>query len=257
MTMGNHRASGYWKHRFTMLESANLEPNGSNSRPGIRFWVAFALIVVLPSIHFVAADSASAQQDGVAATQLISLRTEIIELTTDKPLDNQTLAQASDAVLEMEQGNGQIAVVDDRNTDRIKERLGNHGTLQTKARPVLTTGSGRLSSISEGEHFPIKLPKGPREMEFDWKFNGAHIAIVPTLRSNGKIHVKLQINNSGVDARNEMNLNGVRVPAFCQHRTDWEGEVDAGNCIVVVAKAACPQPESHRYLIAMVRPTVN
>ncbi|MBB1599331.1 type II and III secretion system protein family protein [Variovorax sp. UMC13] len=111
--------------------------------------------------------------------------------------------------------------------------LEGNGLARVLAEPTLVTTSGQSASFLSGGELPIPVPQGLGSTTIEYKPFGIGLTVTPTVLSNDRIVLKVAPEVSDIDYSNQVNLNGVPVPAISTRRADTTVELGDGESFIV------------------------
>ena len=112
--------------------------------------------------------------------------------------------------------------------------LQTRGLFQSLAEPNLVSESGKEASFLAGGEFPIPVVQGSNNgIAIQFKEFGVRLNFTPTVRGEGRIHLKVRPEVSTLDFANGVVLNGFRIPALSTRRTETELELRDGQTFAI------------------------
>lgn len=111
--------------------------------------------------------------------------------------------------------------------------LEGNGLARVLAEPTLVTTSGQSASFLSGGELPIPVPQGLGSTTIEYKPFGIGLTVTPTVLSNDRIVLKVAPEVSDIDYSNQVNLNGVPVPAISTRRADTTVELGDGESFII------------------------
>lgn len=111
--------------------------------------------------------------------------------------------------------------------------LEGNGLARVLAEPTLVTTSGQSASFLSGGELPIAVPQGLGSTTIEYKPYGIGLTVTPTVLSNDRIVLKVAPEVSDLDYANQIDLNGVPVPAISTRRADTTVELGDGESFII------------------------
>lgn len=111
--------------------------------------------------------------------------------------------------------------------------LEGNGLARVLAEPTLVTTSGQSASFLSGGELPIAVPQGLGSTTIEYKPYGIGLTVTPTVLSDDRIVLKVAPEVSDLDYANQVDLNGVPVPAISTRRADTTVELGDGESFII------------------------
>ena len=109
--------------------------------------------------------------------------------------------------------------------------------LQVLAEPTLSTMSGVAARFLSGGEFPVPVVQGTSStgasVSITYKPYGVKVDFLPTVNTDGTIHMKIAPEVSALDYTNSVTLSGTTVPALSTRRAETEVELRDGDTYAI------------------------
>lgn len=117
--------------------------------------------------------------------------------------------------------------------DALIDAMDTQGMVSVLAEPNLTALSGETASFLAGGEFPVPVGVDDNEIEIQFKQFGVSLAFTPTVRSAGRINLKLRSEVSQLSEAAGIILNSIEVPGLTTRRADTTIELASGQSFAV------------------------
>ena len=115
----------------------------------------------------------------------------------------------------------------------ILSLLESNGLSKTLAEPTLVAMSGQEARFLAGGEFPIPVSTGLGAVGIQWKKFGIILNFVPTVVSDGILHLKLSAEVSDVDASRSVTIAGFTVPALTSRQSETTVRLSDGQSFAI------------------------
>jgi pilus assembly protein CpaC len=115
----------------------------------------------------------------------------------------------------------------------ILSLLESNGLSKTLAEPTLVAMSGQEAKFLAGGEFPIPVSTGLGAVGIQWKKFGIILNFVPTVVSDGILHLKLSAEVSDVDASRSVTIGGFTVPALTSRQSETTVRLSDGQSFAI------------------------
>lgn len=115
----------------------------------------------------------------------------------------------------------------------ILSLLESNGLSKTLAEPTLVAMSGQEAKFLAGGEFPIPISTGLGAVGIQWKKFGIILNFVPTVVSDGILHLKLAAEVSDVDASRSVTIAGFTVPALTSRQSETTVRLSDGQSFAI------------------------
>jgi pilus assembly protein CpaC len=115
----------------------------------------------------------------------------------------------------------------------ILSLLESNGLSKTLAEPTLVAMSGQEAKFLAGGEFPIPVSTGLGAVGIQWKKFGIILNFVPTVVSDGILHLKLAAEVSDVDASRSVTIAGFTVPALTSRQSETTVRLSDGQSFAI------------------------
>ncbi len=96
------------------------------------------------------------------------------------------------------------------------------GHAKILAKPKLVSASGGKASFLVGGQIPIPVSQQLGQVTIIWKDYGVKLSVAPTVRSDGRIALKVSPEVSALDYSNSIKINGFLIPALTTREAETE-----------------------------------
>jgi len=124
----------------------------------------------------------------------------------------------------------------DLNLGVLIQALQQQNVLQILAEPDLIAVDGKESSFLAGGEFPFPIVNGvggTQTITIQFKEFGIRLKFLPTVMSNGYIHLRVAPEVSELDFTNALSIQGTVIPALSTRRAETEFELQDGQSFVI------------------------
>jgi pilus assembly protein CpaC len=115
----------------------------------------------------------------------------------------------------------------------ILSLLESNGLSKTLAEPTLVAMSGQEAKFLAGGEFPIPVSTGLGAVGIQWKKFGIILNFVPTVVSDGILHLKMMAEVSDVDASRSVTIAGFTVPALTSRQSETTVRLSDGQSFAI------------------------
>lgn len=113
------------------------------------------------------------------------------------------------------------------------EAMERRGQVRMLAEPVLTSISGETANFLAGGEFPVPLSRDKDEVSIEWKKFGVGLSFTPTVRTEGRIALKIATEVSDLSTDGAVWSNGFSIPALKVRRASSTVELPSGGSLVL------------------------